>query len=76
MRHVISRLVRHLEAEKNVSATTIETYQYDLHKIDPYLVKRLGKRFLPGDVIQDRSRYRLGVEGLNSTTVIRIMRET
>src|SRR5262245_30566263 len=32
MRQVISRFLRHLEAEKNASATTIETYQYDLHK--------------------------------------------
>src|SRR5262245_27892037 len=56
MRHVISRFLRHLEAEKNASATTIETYQYDLHKFDAYLVKRLGKRFLPGDVTQDHIR--------------------
>ena len=56
MRQVISRFLKHLEAEKNASATTIETYQYDLHKFDVYLVKRLGKRFLPGDVTQDHIR--------------------
>ena len=56
MRQVISRFLKHLEAEKNASATTIETYQYDLHKFDAYLVKRLGKRFLPGDVTQDHIR--------------------
>ena len=56
MRHVISRFLRHLEAEKNASATTIETYHYDLHKFDAYLVKRLGKRFLLGDVTQDHIR--------------------
>jgi site-specific recombinase XerD len=56
MRHVISRFLKHLEGEKNASATTIETYQYDLHKFDAYLVKRLGKRFLPGDVTQDQIR--------------------
>ena len=57
MRHVISRFLRHLEAEKNASATTIETHQYDLHKFDAYLVKRLGNRFLPGDVTQDHIAY-------------------
>ncbi len=56
MRQVISRFLKHLEAEKNASATTIETYHYDLHKFDAYLVKRLGKRFLPGDVTQDHIR--------------------
>ena len=56
MQQVISRFLKHLEAEKNASATTIETYQYDLHKFDVYLVKRLGKRFLPGDVTQDHIR--------------------
>src|SRR5262249_39258608 len=56
MRQVISRFLKHLEAEKNASATTIETYQYDLRKFDVYLVKRLGKRFLPGDVTQDHIR--------------------
>jgi len=33
MRHVISRFLKHLEAEKNARATTIETYQYDLHHL-------------------------------------------
>jgi site-specific recombinase XerD len=56
MRQVMSRFLRHLEAEKNASATTIETYQYDVHKFDAYLVKRLGKRFLPGDVTRDHIR--------------------
>ena len=50
MRQVIRRFLKHLEAEKNASATTIESYQYDLHKFDAYLVKRLGNKFLPGDV--------------------------
>src|SRR5262245_63051094 len=56
MLQIISRFLKHLEAEKNASATTIETYQYGLHKFDVYLVKRLGKRFLPGDVTQDHIR--------------------
>jgi site-specific recombinase XerD len=56
MQQVISRFLRHLEAEKNASATTIETYQYDLHKFEAYLVKRLGKRFLPGDVTRNHIR--------------------
>jgi site-specific recombinase XerD len=48
--------LKHLEAEKNASVTTIESYQYDLHKFDAYLVKRLGNRFLPGDVSRDHIR--------------------
>ena len=44
MRQVIRRFLKHLEAEKNASETTIETYQYDLHKFDAYLVKRLGDK--------------------------------
>jgi site-specific recombinase XerD len=50
MRQVIRRFLKHLDAEKNASVTTIESYKYDLHKFDVYLVKRLGNRFLPGDV--------------------------
>jgi len=38
------------------SFTTIESYKYDLHKFDVYLVKRLGIRFLPGDVTDDHIR--------------------
>ena len=53
MRQVIKRFLNHLETEKNASLTTIESYRYDLHKVDDYLVKRLGNRFLPGDVIRD-----------------------
>ena len=56
MRQVISRFLRHLEAEKNASATTIETYQYDLHKFNVYVVKRLGKDSGPlprGNFIRD-----------------------
>jgi site-specific recombinase XerD len=56
MRQVISRFLKHLEAEKNASETTIESYQYDLHKFYAYLVKRLGNRFLPGDVTRDHIR--------------------
>jgi len=56
MRQVISRFLKHLEAEKNASETTIESYQYDLHKFYAYLVKRLGNRFLPGDVSRDHIR--------------------
>lgn len=56
MRQVISRFLKHLKAEKNANATTIETYHYDLHKFDAYLAKHLGKRFLPGDVTQDHIR--------------------
>jgi integrase/recombinase XerD len=56
MRQVIRRFLKHLEAEKNARETTIESYQYDLHKFYAYLVKRLGNRFLPGDVTRDHIR--------------------
>jgi site-specific recombinase XerD len=56
MRQVIRRFLKHLEAEKNASVTTIESYQYDLHKFDAYLVKRLGNKFLPGAVSRDHIR--------------------
>jgi integrase/recombinase XerC len=56
MRQVIRRFLKHLDAEKNASVTTIDTYQYDLRKFDVYLVKRLGNRFLPGDVSRDHIR--------------------
>jgi site-specific recombinase XerD len=56
MRQVIRRFLKHLDAEKNASATTIETYRYDLRKFDLYLVKRLGNRFLSGDVSRDHIR--------------------
>jgi site-specific recombinase XerD len=56
MRQVIKRFLNHLETEKNASLTTIESYRYDLHKFDDYLIKRLGNRFLPGDVIRDHIR--------------------
>ena len=56
MRQVIRRFLRDLDAEKNASVTTIESYKYDSHKFDVYLVKRLGKRFLPGDVSRDHIR--------------------
>src|SRR5499433_2888457 len=56
MRQVIRRFLKHLEAEKNASETTIESHQYDLHKFYAYLVKRLGNRFLPGDVTRDHMR--------------------
>ena len=41
MRQVIRRFLKHLDAEKNASASTIETYRYDLNKFDDYLVQRL-----------------------------------
>jgi site-specific recombinase XerD len=56
MRQVIRRFLNHLETEKNASLTTIKSYRYDLHKFDDYLVKRLGNRFLPGDVNRDHIR--------------------
>jgi site-specific recombinase XerD len=56
MRQVIKRFLNHLETEKNASLTTIESYRYDLHKFDDYLVKRMGNRFLPGDVTRDHIR--------------------
>jgi integrase/recombinase XerC len=56
MRQVIGRFLKHLEAEKNASQSTIETYQYDLYKFDSYLIKRLGNRLLPGDVTRDHIR--------------------
>src|SRR5262245_10438350 len=56
MRQVIGRFLRHLDAEKNASASTIDTYRYDLTKFDHYLAQRLGGRFLPGDVSRDYMR--------------------
>jgi site-specific recombinase XerD len=56
MRQVIRRFLRHLDAEKNASASTIDTYRYDLTKFDDYLAHRLGSRFLPGDVSRDHIR--------------------
>jgi site-specific recombinase XerD len=56
MRQVIRRFLKHLDTEKNASATTIQTYRYDLRKFDLYLTKRLGNRFLPGDVSRDHIR--------------------
>ena len=56
MRQVIRRFLKHLDAEKNANATTTESYKYDLHKFDVYLVKRLGNRFVPGDVTRDHIR--------------------
>jgi len=56
MRQVIRRFLKHLDAEKNASLSTIESYQYDLTKFDDYLVRRLGRRFLPGDVSRDHVR--------------------
>jgi site-specific recombinase XerC len=77
MRQVIRRFLKHLEAEKNASVTTIESYQYDLHKFDAYLVKRLGNKFLPGDV----SRTTFGIISygwqrwvIKSQTVHRLVR--
>ena len=37
MRQVIRRFLKHLDAEKNASASTIDTYRYDLNKFDDYL---------------------------------------
>jgi site-specific recombinase XerD len=56
MRQVIRRFLKHLDAEKNASASTIDTYRYDLTKFDDYLAHRLGSRFLPGDVSRDHIR--------------------
>ena len=56
MRQVIRRFLKHLDAEKNASLSTIVSYQYDLTKFDDYLVRRLGRRFLPGDVSRDHVR--------------------
>lgn len=56
MRQVIRRFLKYLDAEKNASLSTIETYRYDLTKFDDYLVRRLGRRFLPGDVSHDHVR--------------------
>src|SRR5439155_23102557 len=57
MRQVFRRFLKHLEAEKNASLTTIESYRYDLHKFDDHLVKRLRNRFMPGDVTRDNIRH-------------------
>jgi site-specific recombinase XerD len=38
MRQVIKRFLKHLDAEKNASLSTIESYRYDLHKFYAYLV--------------------------------------
>ena len=56
MRQVIRRFLKHLDAEKNASLSTIQSYRYDLTKFDDYLVGRLGRRFLPGDVSRDHVR--------------------
>jgi len=56
MRQVIRRFLKYLDAEKNASLSTVETYRYDLTKFTDYLVRRLGKRFLPGDVSRDHIR--------------------
>jgi site-specific recombinase XerD len=40
MRQVIGRFLRHLDAEKNASASTIDTYRYDLTKFDDNLAQR------------------------------------
>ncbi len=77
MRQVIRRFLKHLEAEKNASGTTIESYQYDLHKFDAYLVKRLGNKFLPGDVSRDHIRdYLMWLQRwvIKSRTVHRLVR--
>ena len=56
MRQVTRRFLKYLDAEKNASLSTIETYRYDLTKFTDYLVRRLGRRFLPGDVSRDHVR--------------------
>jgi site-specific recombinase XerD len=56
MRQVIRRFLKHLDAEKNASPSTIHTYRYDLNKFDDYMVHRLESRFLPGDVSRDHIR--------------------
>ena len=56
MRQVIKRFLKHLDAEKNASLSTIESYRYDLSKFDDYLAHRLGSRFLAGDVSHDHIR--------------------
>ena len=56
MRQVIERFLKHLQAERNATAATLESYRYDLSKFDGYLVKRLGTRFLPGDVSREHIR--------------------
>jgi site-specific recombinase XerD len=53
---VIRRFLKHLDAEKNASLSTIDSYRYDLHKFDAYLVQRLENRLLPGDVSPDHIR--------------------
>ena len=56
MRQVIRRFLKHLDAEKNATVSTIDTYRYDLNKFDDYMAHRLGRRFLPGDVSRDHIR--------------------
>jgi site-specific recombinase XerD len=77
MRQVIKRFLRHLDLEKNASPSTIESYRYDLSKFDDYLVRRLGKRFLPGDVFRDHIRdylMWLSEVGHKSQTAHRLVR--
>jgi len=38
MRQVIRRFLKHLEAEKNASPATIDSYQYDLNKFGDFVV--------------------------------------
>ena len=56
MRQVIRRFLKHLEAEKNASPSTIDSYQYDLNKFEDYVAHRPGNRFLPGDISHDHIR--------------------
>jgi integrase/recombinase XerC len=56
MRQVIKRFLTHLVSEKNARLTTIKSYRYDLYKIDDFFLKRLGNKFLPGDITRDHIR--------------------
>ena len=56
MRQVIRRFLKHLDTEKNASLSTNRVLPIRPHKFDDYLVRRLGRRFLPGDVSRDHIR--------------------
>ena len=67
MRQVIRRFLKHLDAEKNASVTTIESYKYDLHKFDVYGLNDWETRFLPG--ISPMTTYEITLCGSQKSVI-------